>query len=138
MARPLLILLASISELLLGAPFDAADEFLLLYLALSLFFAVAQNFEWGRAWKFPLTADLLAMAAFLMIARSVVPMWFLLLIAAFAVGVGWGKQRAYGIVGLLTLATALWSLSRNHGSTADVWRAAEVAGGTLVSGLGMA
>ena len=138
MARPLLILLASISELLLGAPFDAADEFLLLYLALSILFAVAQNFEWGRAWKFPLTADLLAMAAFLMIARSVVPMWFLLLIAAFAVGVGWGKQRAYGIVGLLTLATALWSLSRNHGSTADVWRAAEVAGGTLVSGLGMA
>jgi signal transduction histidine kinase len=138
MARPLLILLASISELLLGAPFDAADEFLLLYLALSVLFAVAQNYEWGRAWRFPLTADLLAMAAFLMIARSVVPMWFLLLIAAFAVGVGWGKQRAYGIVGLLTLATALWSLSRNHGSTADVWRAAEVAGGTLVSGLGMA
>jgi signal transduction histidine kinase len=138
MARPLLILLASISELLLGAPFDAADEFLLLYLALSILFAVAQNFQWGRTWRFPLTADLLAMAAFLMIARSVVPMWFLLLIASFAVGVGWGKERAYGIVGLLTLATALWSLSRNHGSTADVWRAAEVAGGTLVSGLGMA
>jgi signal transduction histidine kinase len=138
MARPLLILLASISELLLGAPFDAADEFLLLYLALSVLFAVAQNFQWGRTWKFPLTADLLAMAAFLMIARSVVPMWFLLLIAAFAVGVGWGKQRAYGIVGLLTLATALWSLSRNHGSMDDVWLAAEVACGTLVSGLGMA
>jgi signal transduction histidine kinase len=138
MARPLLILLACISELLLGAPFDAADEFLLLYLALSLFFAVAQNFQWGRTWKFPLTADLLAMAAFLMIARSVVPMWFLLLIAAFAVGVGWGKQRAYGIVGLLTLAAALWSLLRNHASMGDVWRAAEVAGGTLVSGLGMA
>jgi signal transduction histidine kinase len=138
MARPLLILLASISELLLGAPFDAADEFLLGYLALSIFFAVAQNFQWGRTWKFPLTADLLAIAAFLMIARSVVPMWFLLLIAAFAVGVGWGKQRAYGIVGLLTLAASLWSLSRNHGSMEDVWRAAEVAGGTLVSGLGMA
>jgi signal transduction histidine kinase len=138
MARPLLILLATISELLLGAPFDAADEFLLLYLALSILFAVAQNFQWGRLWRFPLTADLLAIAAFLMIARSVVPMWFLLLIAAFAVGVGWGGQRAYGIVGLLTLAAALWSLSRNHGSMEDVWRAAGVAGGTLVSGLGMA
>jgi signal transduction histidine kinase len=138
MARPLLILLATISELLLGAPFDAADEFLLLYLALSILFAVAQNFDWGRAWKFPLTADLLAMAAFLMIARSVVPMWFLLLIAAFAVGVGWGGQRAYGIVGLLTLATLIWSLLTNHGSMGDVWRAVGVAGGTLVSGLGMA
>jgi signal transduction histidine kinase len=138
MARPLLILLACISELLLGAPFDSADKFLLLYLALSLIFAVAQNFEWGRSWRFPLTADLLAMAAFLMIARSVVPMWFLLLIAAFAVGVGWGGQRAYGIVALLTMATLGWSLVRSHGASADIVRAGEVACGTLVSGLGMA
>jgi signal transduction histidine kinase len=137
-ARPLLIVLAIVSELLLGAPFDAADEFLLAYLALSVLFAVAQNFEWGRTWRFPLTADLIALGGFLLITPSVVPMWFLLLIVAFAVGVGWGGQRAYGIVALLTLATLVWALLRDYGTWADVERAGEVACGTLVSGLGMA
>jgi hypothetical protein len=146
MARPLLILLALVSLLLLGAPFGAAHEFLCAYLVVSVFVAVAQNFEWGRTWRFPLTADIVALAAFLMITPSVVPLWFLLLIVAFAVGVGWGGQRAYGIVGVLTLATLAWSLLRNNsadtgtnsGMMAEVLRAAEVACGTLVSGLGMA
>ncbi len=138
MARPLLIVLAVVSELLLGAPFDAADEFLCAYLVVSVVVAVAQNFDWGRTWRFPLTADVLALAAFLVITPSVVPMWFLLLIVAFAVGVGWGGQRAYGIVALLTIATLAWSLLRNNGTWADVMRAGEVACGTLVSGLGMA
>jgi signal transduction histidine kinase len=138
MARPLLILLALVSLLLLSDTFGAAAEFLCAYLAVSVFVAAAQNFRWGRSWRFPLTADLLALAAFLAITPSVVPLWFLLLIAIFAVGVSWGGERAYGIVGLLTLATLLWSLFRNYGSMADVWRAAEVACGTLVSGLGMA
>src|SRR5271154_724110 len=88
LARPLLIVLAVVTELLLGAPFDAADEFLLAYLAVSIFFGVAQDFQWGRTWRFPLTADLIALAGFLVIPPSVVPMWFLLLIVAFAVGVG--------------------------------------------------
>ena len=61
MARPVLIVLAMVSELLLGAPFDRADEFLLAYLALSILFAVAQNFQWGKSWRFPLTADLIAL-----------------------------------------------------------------------------
>ena len=138
MARPLLIFLAIVSELLWDPPFDAADEFLCAYLALSLLVAVAQHFEWGRSWRFPLTADLIALGGFLLITPSVVPLWFLLLIVAFAVGVGWGGQRAYRIVALLTLGTLVWSLVRSYGSWSDVVRAGEVALGTLVSGLGMA
>jgi len=142
MARPLLIVLAIISELLLRPPFDPADEFLCAYLAVSIFMATARNYEWGKSWRFPLTADIVALCAFLVITPSVVPLWFLLLIVAFAVGVAWGGRRAYGIVGLLTLATLTSSLLRhtgsNDGMATDVLRAAEVACGTLVSGLGMA
>jgi signal transduction histidine kinase len=142
MARPLLIVLAIVSELLLRPPFDIADEFLIAYLAISVFVAVAQNFKWGSTWRFPLTADIVALTAFLIITPSIVPMWFLLLIVAFAVGVGWGGRRAYGMVGLLTLATLASSLLRNNGTknglAADILRAGEVACGTLVSGLGMA
>ena len=78
MARPLLIVLALVSLLLLVTRFGPAEEFLSAYLVLSILVGVAQNFEWGRAWRFPLTADLLALAAFLVFTPSVVPLWFAL------------------------------------------------------------
>ena len=138
LARPMLIALALMSLLLVAPDSAPAVEFLGCYLALSIAVALAQSRDREGKWRFPLTADLIALAAFLVITPSVVPLWFLLLIVAFAAGVSWGGQRAYGIVFALTLATLAWGLVRDHARLDDALRASEIACGTLISGLGLA
>ena len=138
LARPLLIVLALVSLLLVAPRPALAAWFLTGYLALGLAIALAQGFPWGRTWRFPLIADLLVLVAFLVITPSVVPLWFLLLIAAFAVGVSWGRSRAYWIVAALAIATFGWAMIKSQWAWADALVASEVACGTLISGLGMA
>lgn len=138
LARPLFILLALMSLLLLPSRPAMAVEFLCAYLGLSVAVALLQSWDRRRVWRVPLAADLIALAAFLVFTPSVVPAWFLLLIVAFAVGVGCGGRRAYGIVTALALATLVWALLQGHGTWSDALRSSEVACGTLISGLGMA
>ncbi|HXQ98350.1 MAG TPA: hypothetical protein VN774_07905, partial [Candidatus Limnocylindrales bacterium] len=138
LARPVLIVLALISLLLLAPKSALAAWFLAAYLILGLGIALAQGFPWGRTWRFPLIADLIALVAFLVITPSVVPLWFLLLIAAYAVGVSWGGARAYWIVAALAIATFGWGMIRSDWAWTDVLRGMEVACGTLISGLSMA
>jgi len=138
LARPLLIALALLSLLLISASYSPALTFLICYLALSIVIAVAQALDSKDRWHFPLTADLIALAAFLIFTPSIVPFWFLLLIVAFAVGVGWGKRNAYAVVSALTLATLAWALAKNHTAWGDALHAFAVACGTLISGLGLA
>jgi signal transduction histidine kinase len=138
LARPMLIALALLSLLLLAPEAHSAALFLACYLALSIIVTAGQRFDRSGNWRFPLTADLIALAAFLVMTPSVVPLWFLLLIVAFAAGVSWGGQRAYGIVLALTLATLAWELLRSHAGWNDALHAGEIALGTLISGLGLA
>jgi signal transduction histidine kinase len=138
LARPMLIALALLSLLLVAPASNPAALLLACYLGLGVVVAVAQSYDRSGNWRFPLTADLLALAAFLVMTPSVVPMWFLLLIVAFAAGVSWGGRRAYGIVVALTFATLAWELLRNHARLTDAFHAAEIACGTLISGLGLA
>jgi signal transduction histidine kinase len=138
LARPTLIALALLSLLLVAPDSRPAELLLAGYLVLSIIVTVAQGYSRSGNWHFPLTADLIALAAFLVMTPSVVPLWFLVLIVAFAAGVSWGGWRAYGIVGALTLATLAWVLLRNHAGLRDALHASEVACGTLISGLGLA
>jgi signal transduction histidine kinase len=137
LARPLLIVLALVT-LLLRANSVLAAEFLAVYLGMSVIVVLGQFFRWGRNWKFPLLADILALAIYLFITSSVVSFWFLLLIVAFAAGVEWGGARAYGIVIAAMLAVVALGIFRDHDEWRDALRAVEVAGGTLIAGLGMA
>jgi len=91
-----------------------------------------------RGWRFPLIADIIVLVAFLVITPSVVPLWFLLLIAAFAAGVSWGGARAYWILSALGAATFVWALVDGQRSWESILHASEVACGTLITGLGMA
>ncbi len=138
LARPFLIGLALVSLLVLAPRPALAAWFLAAYLVLGLIVALAQGYPWGRAWGFPLVADLIALVAFLVITPSVVPLWFLLLITAFAVGVSWGGSRAYVVVGALAIATFGWAMIRSQWMWADALRATEIAFGTMISGIGMA
>jgi signal transduction histidine kinase len=138
LARPMLIALAFLSLLLVAPDSHMAGLFLACYLGLSIVVVIAQSYDRSGNWRFPLTADLIALAGFLAMTHSVVPLWFLLLIVAFAAGVSWGGRRAYGIVFALTIATLAWELLRNHTGLNDALRATEVACGTLISGAGLA
>src|SRR5579862_9775332 len=138
LARPLLILLALVSLLVLSPHSAIAAWFLAAYLSLSLLVAMGQAFPQGRGWRFPLIADIIVLVAFLVITPSVVPLWFLLLIAAFAAGVSWGGARAYWILSALGAATFVWALVDGQRSWESILHASEVACGTLITGLGMA
>jgi signal transduction histidine kinase len=136
LARPLLIVLALVT-LLLGPNSVHAAEFLSVYLALSLILVLGQSLGIAGNWKFPLVADFVALGVFLFVTPSVVPFFFLLLIVGFAAGVGWGGAHAYGIVIAAVLAAVALGIFREHQTWHDAVRAIEVAGGTLIAGLGM-
>jgi signal transduction histidine kinase len=138
LARPMLVFLALLSLLLSPPEPAAAIELLCAYLALSVVVALLQKYDAQRAWRVPLLADLIALGAFFFFTPSVAPVWFLLLIVAFAVGVGWGGRRAYAAAACLAAASLAWALIRGHARPNDLARAAGIALGTLVSGLGMA
>src|ERR1700683_579431 len=138
LARPLLLVLGLVSVLELPVPPASVLIFQAVYLAVSLFFAVAQSTKWGSEWGFPLAADVAALGAFLILAPSAAPMWFLLVFVAFAAAVEWGQRPAYGIVLAAACAVLAWSLIRRHANWEDALRAVAVGSGTLAAGFGMA
>ncbi|MFZ0821109.1 MAG: sensor histidine kinase [Candidatus Acidiferrales bacterium] len=137
LARPPLIVLALMSMLLASRATGAA-LFLCAYLALSLVFAFIHSPQWEDKWQYALVADILAIAVFLFLTPSVVPVWFLLLIAAYEAGAGWGGGRAYWIVVAIAAGILAWSLLRDHPMWGEIFGVIEIVSGTMIAGFGMA
>jgi signal transduction histidine kinase len=137
LARPPLIVLALVT-LLLASRATGAALFLCGYLAVSLLFAFVRTPEWENKWQSAFVADLLAIAVFLFLTPSAVPVWFLLLLVAYEAGAGWGAARAYSIVLAVATGILVWSLFRDHSMWDDALRATEIVSGTLIAGFGMA
>jgi signal transduction histidine kinase len=137
LARPPIIVLALVSLLLVSRATGAA-VFLGGYLAFSLVFAFLHRAESENKWHFSLVVDILAIAAFLFLTPSVVPVWFLLLIVAYEAGAGWGARRACWIVLAVAAGILVWSLLRDHPMWDDAFRATEIVSGTMIAGFGMA
>jgi len=105
-ARPILLVLALV-DLLEQPPAGRGPHavlFVTAYLCVSLVLAVIQNLQWIGEIRLPLSFDLAALAAFLMLTLSVVAFWFLYLFVALAVGIRWRMRSSVILAGVVTFA----------------------------------
>ncbi len=105
-ARPILLVLALV-DLLEQPPAGRGPHavlFVTAYLCVSLVLAVIQNLQWIGEIRLPLSFDLAALAAFLLLTLSVVAFWFLYLFVALAVGIRWRMRSSVILAGVVTFA----------------------------------
>src|SRR6267154_2069411 len=139
-ARPILMVLALVDLLERSSSQRGphAVLFISAYLCLSLILAAIQNLQWIGDIFLPLPFDLAALAAFLVLTKSVVAFWFLYLFVALAVGIRWRMRSSVMFAGVVTFA--LLVRTAMHGSLAweNVlpWIALSV--GTFGAGVGAA
>jgi len=139
-ARPILMVLALVDLLERSSSQRGphAVLFISAYLCLSLTLAAIQNLQWVGDIFLPLPFDLAALAAFLVLTKSVVAFWFLYLFVALAVGIRWRMRSSVMFAGVVTFA--LLVRTAMHGSLAweNVlpWIALSV--GTFGAGVGAA
>lgn len=105
-ARPIFTVLALVNLLQVKPEggHGQALAFVAVYLIVAATLALLESLPRPREWRLPLVADLVVLAAFLIITPSVVAFWFLYLFVAFAAGIDWGLRRAVILAGLVTLA----------------------------------
>ena len=139
-ARPILMVLALVDLLERSSSQRGPHAVLFIssYLCLSLTLAAIQNLQWVGDIFLPLGFDLAALAAFLLLTKSVVAFWFLYLFVALAVGIRWRMRSSVMFAGVVTFA--LLVRTAMHGSLAweNVlpWIALSV--GTFGAGVGAA
>ena len=117
-ARPILMVLALVDLLERSSSQRGphAVLFISAYLCLSLILAAIQNLQWVGDIFLPLGFDLAALAAFLVLTKSVVAFWFLYLFVALAVGIRWRMRSSVMFAGVVTFA--LLVRTAMHGSLA--------------------
>jgi signal transduction histidine kinase len=115
----------------------ASVVFLSVYLLIALAAALVERFLSEVRFRIPLTADFVALAAFLYLTPSVSAFWFLFLFAVFALA-NRGSTRA--MLGLVFAATAGSIVRVAFGYPfrwQSIWHWLAIGLGTLASGLGM-
>src|SRR5258708_11560177 len=103
-AGPILLVLALV-DLLEQPPAGRGPHavlFVTAYLCVSLFLAVIQNLQWIGEIRLPLSFDLAALAAFLLLTLSVVAFWFLYLFVALAGSTTRSMRTSVSFSGLVT------------------------------------
>src|SRR4029077_12472956 len=105
-ARPIFMVLALV-DLLDRPPSERGAHavlFVTVYLIVPLILAAIQNLQWIGELRVLLPLDLAALAAFLVLTRSVEAIWFVSLFVALASGIRWGTRRSILLAGVVTLA----------------------------------
>jgi len=144
-ARPIFMVLA-LGDLLQRPPQDRgpyAVTFVLVYLGVALGLLLLQYAprlgEWRLgAWRVPLTADLAAIAVFLLLTRSAPAFWFLYLFVALAAGTRWGFERSIILAGAVTVAVLLRGTFQGGFGWAAVFSWVALTVGTFTAGVGLA
>src|ERR1700722_16379507 len=139
-ARPIFMILA-LGDLLEQPPQNRgphAIPFVLGYLGVALILLLLQYVPLLSGWRVPLTADLVALAVFLLLTHSAAAVWFLYLFVALAAGIRWGIERSIVLAGVVTLAVLLRTAFQGglDWMRAFSWGALVV--GTFTAGAGLA
>lgn len=138
-ARPIFMVLALV-DLLDRPPAQRGPQavtFVTVYLIVSLVLAVAQNVQWIGELPLPLPIDLIALAAFLVLSRSVVAFWFVYLFVALAAGIRWGTRRSIFLAGLVTLALLIRTAINGPLAWEQMLSWIALSTGTFAAGVGM-
>jgi signal transduction histidine kinase len=138
-ARPIFMVLALV-DLLQRPPADRGPHavlFVTVYLCVSLALALLQNLRWAGEVPLPLPVDLVALAVFLLLTRSVVAVWFVYLFVALAAGILWGMRRSAVLAGVVTLALLVRTAMYGPVAWNAVFSWVALSTGTFAAGAGM-
>jgi len=139
-ARPIFMILA-LGDLLEQPPQNRgphAIPFVLGYLGVALILLLLQYVPLLSEWRVPLTADLVALAVFLLLAHSAAAVWFLYLFVALAAGIRWGIERSIVLAGVVTLAVLLRTAFQGGFDWMRVFSWVALVVGTFTAGAGLA
>jgi signal transduction histidine kinase len=139
-ARPIIIFLA-ILALFEQAPsreVRRSVSFLVAYLILALLVVRLERALRNRAWHLPLACDILALAFFLYLSPSYVPVWFPYLFICYAAGIRWGFDGALPLAGLLSLGLVLFTVKTGEVHLMRVVSWLAITSGTFAGGAGLA
>jgi signal transduction histidine kinase len=139
-ARPIIVLL-SILALLEQPPSRDSHRsltFLVTYLLLSLGVIQLERLLSNRAWHLPLACDLLALALFMYLSPSAIPVWFPYMFICYVAGIRWGIDSALPLAGGLSLLVVLLTAGNGdiHWFRVATWLV--LTGGTFAGGAGLA
>ena len=104
-ARPIFILLALLAVLEQPSTREAhrSASFLTSYLILAVLVTQIERLLRKRSWHLPLACDLLALAYFIYISPSTVPLWFPYMFICYAAGIRWGSKLTLPLAGALVI-----------------------------------
>jgi len=138
-ARPIFLVLALV-DLLGRPPADRgphAVTFVLAYLGAALILLLWQYAPRLKEWIVPLGLDLVALAVFLLLTRSVAAFLFLYLFMALAAGLRWGLQRSILLAGVVTLSVLVRASFQGGFGWVEVLSWVALAAGTFTAGVGL-
>jgi signal transduction histidine kinase len=115
-ARPILIFLSLLAVLEQPASPSVrrAASFLIAYFIVSLLVLQLERILRKRRWHLPLICDLLALAVFMFISPSSVPVWFPYVFVCWIAGLRWGHRGALPLAGILALALVYLTAERGE------------------------
>jgi signal transduction histidine kinase len=139
-ARPIFVVLA-LGDLLEQPPQNRGSHavaFVSAYLVVALCLMLLQYLPQLGDRRIPLTADLLALAVFLLLTPSAAAFWFLYLFVALAAGIRWGMERSIVFAGVVTLAVLLRTAFQGGFNWLEVFSWVALVVGTFTAGVGLA
>ncbi len=139
-ARPIIIILSILAlfELDPSRAVRRSVSFMVAYFILSLLVMSLESALRSRSWHLPLACDILALAFFLYLSPSSVPVWFPYLFICYAAGIRWGFDGALPLAGLLALGIVLFTAGRGEVHFMRVMGWLAITGGTFAGGAGLA
>src|SRR6266581_4030051 len=139
-ARPIFILLALLAVLEQPPAREArrSASFLVAYLTVALLVTQLERLLRKRSWHLPLACDLFALAFFMYISPSTVPVWFPYMFLCYAAGIRWGLELTLPLAGALSLILVLLTAVKGdiHWMRVVSWLGLTV--GTFAGGAGLA
>src|SRR5258707_11901623 len=115
-ARPVFILLAllAVFEQPPSRELRRSVSFLISYLIVALVVTQLERLLRNRSWHLPLVCDLLALAYFIYISPSTVPVWFPFMFICYAGGIRWGLGLTVPLAGALSLILVFRTAGRGE------------------------
>jgi len=111
---------------------------LVAYLIVALLVTQLERLLRKRSWHLPLASDLLALAFFMYISPSTVPVWFPYMFLCYAAGIRWGVELTLPLAGALSLILVLLTAVKGeiHWVRVASWLGLTI--GTFAGGAGLA
>ncbi len=140
LARPILVLLALLAALEQPHSRDSqrSVSFLIAYFAVSVLVVEVEHLLRRRSWHLPLACDLLALAYFVFISPSTVPVWFPYMFICYAAGIRWGFDLTLPLAGALSLILVLLTAGKAEIHWTRVLSWLGLTAGTFAGGAGLA